>query len=156
MFENRQKGAVFDSDRRIYRYALWRLFEPFASDTSYVAFIGLNPSITDENKDDPALRRCMGFAKSWGYDGLVAAKPSRLAEVEDPVGSLNDNYLDHFALHAQCGLAVACWGANASPGRARVIRNRIPKLHLLGLTQRGAPKRPLYLPVGTKPVMWTR
>jgi hypothetical protein len=37
----------------------------------FVMFIGLNPSIADENEDDPTTRRCMRYAGSWGFGGLI-------------------------------------------------------------------------------------
>lgn len=52
-----EKGAQF-SDCRMYRYALWRVW---AQGDGCITFIGLNPSTADENKDDPTIRRCIGF-----------------------------------------------------------------------------------------------
>ncbi|MGE7694742.1 DUF1643 domain-containing protein [Lysinibacillus sp. NPDC094177] len=45
---------------RTYRYSLTRVWEP---DKEKVVFICLNPSTTDENINDPTLRRCIDFAK---------------------------------------------------------------------------------------------
>jgi sec-independent protein translocase protein TatC len=38
-------------------------------------FIGLNPSTADEVKNDPTVRRCINFAITWGYGGLIIALP---------------------------------------------------------------------------------
>ena len=78
-----------------YRYALRRIWLPAAPQ---VLFIGLNPSTADEKSDDPTIRRCLGFARSWGYGGLIVANlfayrataPSALREARDPIGPLND------------------------------------------------------------------
>jgi len=45
----------------MYRYTLTQRW----SDDPLVQFIGLNPSTADENADDPTIRRCKAFAKSW-------------------------------------------------------------------------------------------
>src|SRR3546814_16904510 len=46
---------------------LWRIWD----DTKpQCMFIMLNPSTADADLDDPTIRRCIGFAKSWGYGGL--------------------------------------------------------------------------------------
>ena len=52
------KRAVFSD---CYRYLLsWEK-------KHQIIFIGLNPSTADERIDDPTIRRCRGFAESWGY-----------------------------------------------------------------------------------------
>ena len=38
-----------------------------------ILFIGLNPSTADETKNDPTIRRCINFAKDWGYGGVMIA-----------------------------------------------------------------------------------
>ena len=50
-----------------YRYALWRVW---SEDVSCAMFVGLNPSIADAEGDDPTLRRCIAYARSWGYGGV--------------------------------------------------------------------------------------
>jgi hypothetical protein len=56
-------GAEFSKDR-IHRYALYRIWD---ESKPLIMFIGLNPSTADENKDDPTIKRCVAFAKHWGY-----------------------------------------------------------------------------------------
>lgn len=68
-----KSGAQF-SPCRAYRYALWRnrSWESAPKSTKgYIMFIGLNPSTADETKDDPTIRRCLGYCRSWGYIGFV-------------------------------------------------------------------------------------
>ena len=94
--ERISKGARFSVDRK-YRYALWRHWNG-NKERNYVAFVGLNPSTADEKTDDPTIRRCMGFARSWGFNGIWminafafrATKPKDMKAAIDPIGPDND------------------------------------------------------------------
>lgn len=66
LFKTDSRTATF-CRRRIYRYTLWRRWSDGAR---YVNFICLNPSTADERTDDPTVRKCVKFARSWGYDAL--------------------------------------------------------------------------------------
>lgn len=59
-----QRGAVLSLDG-VYRYHLWRRLGP--GDRS-LGFVMLNPSTADANEDDPTIRKCVGFARTLGYD----------------------------------------------------------------------------------------
>src|SRR5689334_10316767 len=59
-------GAIFDSTG-MYRYSLWR---EWSTDSPPVTFIMLNPSTADDWKDDSTIRRCIGFARTWGFGAL--------------------------------------------------------------------------------------
>lgn len=61
--ENMDKDAILSADRK-YRYVLTRIWDE-AKPT--VLFIGLNPSTADEETDDQTIRKCIGYAKRWGY-----------------------------------------------------------------------------------------
>lgn len=132
-----------------YRYVLWRTWGP---GTKPAMFIGLNPSIADETQDDPTIRRCKAFAKSWGCDSLVmtnlfawrATDPRDMKAADDPVGPDNDAWIDRLAAIAH--VKIAAWGVHgAFGGRDRIVAARIPDLMCLGLTKDGAPRHPLYL-----------
>jgi len=140
-----------------YRYALWRRW----SHGPQVLFVGLNPSTADATLDDPTIRRCIGFAKAWGYGGLLMANlfawratdPRHMIAASDPVGPRNDHAL--IKAHGQSALAVAAWGAQGSfLGRDRLVRALLPRLHILRLTKSGQPGHPLYLPSSLRPVPW--
>src|SRR5581483_9586135 len=95
-----------------YRYSLARFF----GDGGVVNFIMLNPSTADAETDDPTIRRCLGFAKAWGYGTLVvtnlfayrATDPAELAKAGDPVGPDNDTRLWSEAQLSD--LVVCAWG----------------------------------------------
>jgi len=86
-------GATFSTDR-VYRYALWRVWD--AALPSFVV-IGLNPSTADETENDPTIRRCIGFAKREGCGGLVmlnlfavrATDPRVMMAHPEPIGPDN-------------------------------------------------------------------
>jgi hypothetical protein len=147
-----QRAAAISACGR-YRYVLGRRWG--AGDT--VAFLMLNPSTADANQDDPTIRRCIGFARSWGYGGLVVAnlyawratKPADLWKAADPVGPDNDAHLARVA--AGCALLVAAWGAHARTDRIAAVLALVAKapdaggVFALGTTKTGQPKHPLYL-----------
>ena len=142
-------GAIFSTDRR-YRYLLWRSWEGF---DRLVLFVGLNPSTADEKLDDPTIRRCKAFAKSWSASGFVianlfaykATSPKVLLAESEPIGSENDKYL---AYVSQIALrTVACWGNHgAHRDRASEVLPLLRKPEYLRLNQSGHPAHPLYLP----------
>lgn len=154
-----ERGADLSVCRK-YRYLLWRHWRR-GDPCDCVMFVGLNPSTADETNDDPTLRRCIGFAKAWGYAGLFmlnayafrATDPKDMLKAEDPVGPKNDDILREFG--QQCGLVVACWGSNILPGRAQELRRIIGRqIHCLGVNADGSPKHPLYLKSDTLPGLW--
>lgn len=145
-------SAEFSPCRR-YRYALWRYWGPDAVDKGYALFIGLNPSTADETTDDPTIRRCIAFAKAWGYSGLCmvnlfayrATNPADMLVTPDPVGPDNDRWLRFHAERA--GIVIAGWGVYGSHlARDRIVKQMVPNLHYLRLTKDGHPGHPLYLP----------
>lgn len=143
---------------RSYRYALSRIWDV---SQPYALFIGLNPSTADETKDDPTIRRCIGFAKSWGYGGLVmanlfawrATQPADMKKQDRPSGEENDAWLAELASHA--GVVVAAWGNDGTfRQRSSQVRELLPNLHYLKLNGTGEPAHPLYLKRTLTPVIW--
>lgn len=147
--------AALSADGR-YRYWLWRTW----STEPLVTFVMLNPSTADATADDPTIRRCVGFARRWGYGGLRvvnlyayrAAHPSQLWQVDDPVGPDNDDHLR--AAFACSRSVVAAWGAHARPDRISQVLSFAPALTTLALTRTGQPRHPLYLPATATPTAW--
>jgi hypothetical protein len=153
-------SAIFSEDR-IYRYALWREWpmldgeerQGSGCERAYALFIGLNPSTADEVKDDPTIRRCKAFAKSWGYGHMCmtnlfafrATNPNEMIAAVDPIGPDNDEWLNRLAKDAW--VLVAAWGEHGKHrGRATEIVARFPNLKCFGINKNGSPKHPLYLP----------
>jgi len=150
-------GAKFSPDR-VYRYDLWRTW---IGGEGFAMFVGLNPSTADEIQDDPTVRRCIAYAKTWGYAGLCmtnlfayrATQPQDMKMSTDPVGPRNDLVLKERA--GRAGVVVAAWGVHGTHNnRASAVRAMLPQLHYLRLTKDGHPGHPLYLPKTLNPVEW--
>jgi hypothetical protein len=148
------KGAQL-SPCRTWRYVLWRIWDP---SLPIVTFVGLNPSTADETVDDHTIRRCIGFAKTWGYGGIYminlfafrATKPADLKKAADPIGPDNDRILR--AYHETSDRTVACWGNDGVfMGRDRVVIALLGDVYCLGTTKGGHPRHPARLRTDTKP-----
>ncbi len=142
------------SEDRVYRYALRRHLSHTAQQQGTCVFVMLNPSTANEDTDDPTIRRCMGFAKDWGYGVLEvinlfafrATSPKDMMAADDPIGPENDEYIAQVAKSSSC--LVLAWGANGGyRGRDGQVLDMVyannPK-HL-GLTKQGHPRHPLYV-----------
>ena len=79
--ENKTPGAVFSADRT-YRFLLTR---EVGGGEGAVNFVLLNPSTADEERDDPTIRRCVGFARSWGFGLLLVTNVSPLRATDSRV-----------------------------------------------------------------------
>ena len=152
-----ERTALFSPCRR-YRYTLWRRW---GGRRGYAMFVGLNPSTADEERDDPTVRRCIGYARAWGYSGLCmtnifafrATDPAVMLAEPDPVGADTDYWLVESARRA--AIVVAAWGVHgAHRDRHAQVRALLPSLHRLRLTMHGYPGHPLYLPKALKPRAW--
>lgn len=124
-------------------------------------FIMLNPSTADGDQDDPTIRRCVGFASMWGFDRLEvinlfahrATDPKSLLALghqDDPVGPRNqDAFKAVLFPHRLVGRVICAWGAHGGHlGQDETALGWIGdcERHALGLTSKGHPRHPLYLP----------
>ena len=153
-----QGGADISDDGR-YRYRLWREVVPKGPSGSCL-FVMLNPSTADAMKDDPTIRKCVGFCKRWGFERLFVVNlfafrstdPGGLREAADPRGPENDGWV-----HAEvecCNRVVLAWGSHHEirdmvSRRAFELRRtleRFPdKTGVLGRCKDGNPRHPLML-----------
>lgn len=136
------------------RFLLWRAW-PCPSD-DIVSFVMLNPSDADEKKDDPTIRKCIGFSKSWGYgrlfvanlDPLIGSKPAELSLfTDDAYARFNTEVLVNVLKDSD--VCVAAWGAH--PEATDAGRRIVALAETLGVSQRlrclgtnldGSPKHP--------------
>lgn len=154
-----------------WRYTLRRIWKP---GEPALLWIMLNPSTADGTVDDPTIRRCMGFARAWGFGEMTvvnlfakrATDPRELRihpQMFDQsthlavVGPDNDEHIQRETDAAE--MVVAAWGAHGS------LHNRDEEvcellrgepLWTLGLTKLGQPRHPLYVPARTGPQRWMR
>ena len=143
-------GTAVISPCGTYRYKLER---PLTG-VGICCFVMLNPSTADGEKDDPTLRRCIGFAKREGMGSLEvvnlfafrATNPELLHTAGDPVGPENDQYLR--AAFDRANLIICAWGEHGSlHSRDRQVMQMIGgRAMCLGLTAKHQPKHPLYIP----------
>ncbi len=159
------QGAVFSRDRA-HRYLLWRRLgagperEPDRADDAPCLFIMLNPSTADARRNDPTIRRCIGYATDWGHRRLLIANlfgfratfPADLKRADDPVGPGNDGWIRQAARYVaeRGGPVVLGWGIHgAFAGRDRAVLDLLGRAGIrprcLGVTRHGQPRHVLYL-----------
>jgi len=147
------------SDDEVYRYTLTRQWD----DGPCVGWILYNPSTATATTDDPTIRKCIGFARRWGFGRLVilnlysirGTDPRTPAKHPDPIGSRNDEFTAKI-----CGDAdevVFAWGCAQ---HMKTIGERIAQVTAivkaagkvpvcLGYRGDGHPRHPLMLKYDT-------
>lgn len=121
-------------------------------------FVMLNPSTADAERDDPTIRRCIGFARSMGCGGILIANLFTLRAtdprdlVRAPAHARNAAGADAAMREVarRCSVVIEAWGAHRTavtrvPAARRLLREA-PARAVLGRTRDGAPRHPLYLP----------
>ena len=156
--ETWRRGAGFSLCGR-YRYTLWRIWDTLRP---LIAFVLLNPSTADVDKNDPTVERCQRRAITGGFGGLHilnvfalrSTQPARLYEAEDPVGPENDEKIADVL--STVATVVCGWGHH---GRHRRRGQDVLSLILsagheplcLGTTAGGDPRHPLYVGYAVSP-----
>lgn len=182
-----EAGADISPDG-VYRYRLWREWRNHPSPSKWrwwknddgsavvdgtgkpvgepesVLFVMLNPSTADGKTDDPTIRKCVGFARRWGYDRIDVANlfayratnPQvllRLPEHNDPFGVRNQEVIERLA--HDCHLIVCAWGTHGNHlGQNETVRGWLEgctskPLHALGFSKDGHPRHPLMVSYST-------
>lgn len=117
-----------------------------------------NPSTADAETEDPTSRRGYGFTLAFRRKTMVfvntnphrSTNPKLQLVPDEATLAKNDNYLRIYGLRDV--LFVCAWGDGAKPELAlraeTVLRSAGARLWCFGLTAKGNPKHPLYLPKG--------
>ena len=160
--------AIYSPDMR-HRYLLTRNFRLIVPTLSCIA---LNPSTASAFEDDPTIRKIRGYGRRWGFPrllmgnlfGLRSTDPKGLRTVDDPVGPLNDEYLEQIIRDAD--RVLVAWGAcnvsRAVRERAsaqaetvcQLARKHGKTLYALRETKDGHPMHPLYCRGDLEPQRW--
>lgn len=98
-----------------YRWWLERCWRPEAP---RLLFVGLNPSRADADRDDPTLRRLIGFAREWGFGAVevvnlfsaITSRPAALRRHADPIGSGTDAWIRRRAAASEVAAIWLGWG----------------------------------------------
>ncbi len=157
------------SECRSYRWILKRELE---KGEKTVVFIGLNPSEGNTFNNDSTITRIINFGSRWNYKnlyiinlfGLISKSPTQLSKSKDPIGQNNDlitlTSLLFWQENNNCDLWLG-WGDKGQlKGRDTEViklikdisnmssnKNNYSKPILsLGLTKKGNPRHPLYMP----------
>ncbi|TAF48654.1 MAG: DUF1643 domain-containing protein [Runella slithyformis] len=159
------KDAILSENKR-YRYMLTRIWD---ESKPMVMWVMLNPSTADASNDDPTIRKCIAFAKSWGYGGIYvgnlfafrATNPKRLLQITEPIGAENEEYIRMYA--EKVDKVICAWGNPViidriwQPVLRKVLTFEHTKLHYLALCKDGeTPKHPLYLNSKLVPVAFLK
>lgn len=129
-------------------------------------FIMLNPSTADAMVDDPTIRRCVGFARSWNLGGIFVVNLFQL-RATDPRellkgGELNPPDADAWITKAvsYTEVVIAAWGTVKKPLRYRtrevaaLVAAQGKRLMALKTSKDGSPYHPLYLKADLTPAYW--
>lgn len=166
------KGATFSSDG-LFRYRLWRAWD---ETLDRAVFVMLNPSTADAEKLDNTVRRCVTFAREWGYGSLDvvnlfayrATDPHSMKTWRDDgfdiIGPDNDAAIVQAVRGA--GIVVCAWGGHGQMagklmGQPRswyveaLIGTWAPeRSFILASLGDGQPRHPLYIKRDQKPIKW--
>ena len=170
-----RSDAIF-CERGRYRYWLERVW---SLDAPILPWVLLNSSSADAARNDPTVTRLIGFSRHWGFGGLwlvnayaaVATQPEQLFALQDNVGERNRYFVrktirDALVQPSMNSRAITFpvivgWGNHgAKNGHDHVvmgwIRQADPRVEIqcLGVTRKGCPRHPLYLPATSRRVAY--
>lgn len=144
--------SALGEKRDNYRYTLYR---QWIGTGGTVNFIMLNPSTATDVFDDPTIRKCIGFAKRWGFRRLVvtnlfafrATDPRELKSCSPALAIGPDNDFEAIAREAAGADCIVCaWGLHGSwLGRDSHVMDVVLRgktLGCIGRTRDGAPLHP--------------
>jgi hypothetical protein len=155
-------SAILSDDRK-YRYRLIRDLGMMGNGAC--CFVMLNPSTADESADDPTIRRCIGFARSFGCARLEvvnlfayrSTNPEMIYAMSkaEAVGPDNDRHITEACNASR--IVICAWGNHGShAGRDNEVLALIraqdgaaPMALKINRKSR-QPAHPLYLPANAQ------
>lgn len=167
LFADDSRQAYITADGR-HRYWLTRTWH---DDRPMMGFIMLNPSTADAERNDPTLTRCVNYAHREGCGGVFLVNlyagrtphPSELANMGDPIGVENADWIDYVLRTRRISPIVVGWGEGIRrlplwvDALAVVIERAAHyrrDLECLGVAKDGSPRHPLYLKLEAPLIPW--
>ncbi len=153
----------------MFRYDLFRTVSEPGEYPVQIVFVGVNPSRADHEISDQTVTKLHEFTRRTGAFRFTvvnlfsyrATDVRELAKQADPVGPLNDSYLnEHFS---KADIIVPMWGSRSKipksmRSRIDVVKEMIVRSNKIvltfGFTKGGDPKHPLMLAYATKLELW--
>lgn len=162
------KSAHFSEDRSK-RFDLvrdWR--DEIGAPNRTVLFGCLNPSDAGEEKDDPTVRKMVGFGRRWGFGRMVVVNldPHVTSDPwELPYWSGVD-YMNRAVINrwfAEADMVVAAWGSQPRAVQRNIAMGELvldfcgfakSRLYCIGVTKGGEPLHPSRTAYTLTPVVW--
>ena len=147
-----RREATFSNSGE-WRYSLRRYWDECLPKA---CFVMLNPSVADDQTDDPTTVQCLKRVIKAGYGSyeavnlfaLVSTYPDVLRTHANPIGPENDNYIQRAVSSAD--LIVVAWGNDGQlRNRHHTVLDGCLKglsLYCLGQNRNGMPRFPLRVP----------
>lgn len=146
------------SDCRTRRFLLSRVW----SEGKTLLFIGLNPSVANENQDDHTVKKLVRYSQRWGYGRLIVCNlfttitpyPASLPAVAPEE---DDSILLEQAANAD--MILVGWGAfEGAHNRACHVLDLLKgfDLYCLGRNDNGSPKHPGRLAANAQPELFQK
>tara|TARA_B100000963_G_C22121742_1_gene449340 strand:- start:12 stop:464 length:453 start_codon:yes stop_codon:yes gene_type:complete len=138
------------SNNRKQRYSLTRVWDLNKPKLLYILY---NPSVADEQIDDPTTRRLISFTKKFDYGGFFVVNlfteiSSNPKIINTTKGITNKNLKIIKKLSLIADKVIYAWGANCD--EPKIFKNLIFTPLCFGLNKNGSPKHPLYLKSDTQ------
>lgn len=147
---NIQRDALISNDKK-HRYSLKRIWD---NEKPKVLFIMLNPSLANNHKDDPTIRRLINFTKQLGYGGFyvgnlfshITPYPKDLADKD--LSFSKKNLKEIRKMIALTKAVVYGWGNSFE--EPDWLKKNVSKPKCFGKNKNQTPKHPLYLSYNNK------
>jgi hypothetical protein len=147
-----KSDAVFSACGR-YRQILTRQWD---AELPLIMFVGMNPSQADHTHDDPTVRKECGYAKRWGYGGMIKCNVMDY-RCTNPKGLLvahvtpcsDENLIRVVSQLHLVHEVVAAWGKlppSLKPhahAMCQLLKKHDKKISCLGVNLDGSPRHPL-------------
>ena len=143
------RKAKFSIDKK-HRYELSRHWDLNKSD---ILFIMLNPSIANEDIDDPTIKRLISFTREFKYGGFFVANlftyiTPYSKTLDTSIGLTKLNLKTIKNLVNKVDEVIYAWGNSIK--EPQELKNLVKNPKCFGKNLNGTPKHPLYLSSNSK------